>query len=185
MSAVIEILIGQAMFFFFFFFCPLIHKSPLIKMFKFAPASRKSDPCKLRGTLENPVEFAIIHTRYVSLPYLRDPPLHSCAEGSEVWHTDRMQNIYMCVIYANNTPSVFLLINLFVRVHRISIFILWTKKNYVVMWTVPSQVQLSRAEPSSLFLITTAEPSSTPLLIGRCSGAFDQNTHSRPQWLIK
>ena len=160
LSAVIEILIGQAMFFFFFFFCPLIHKSPLIKMFKFAPASRKSDPCKLRGTLENPVEFAIIHTRYVSLPYLRDPPLHSCAEGSEVWHTDRMQNIYMCVIYANNTPSVFLLINLFVRVHRISIFILWTKKKLC------SDVNSSKSSP--------AEPSRAKQLI--------PHYHSRAQF---
>lgn len=72
-------------------------------MFKFAPASRKSDPCKLRGTLVNPVEFAIIHTRYVSLPYVRDPPLHSWAEGSEAWYTDRMQNIYVCYV----TQSVF------------------------------------------------------------------------------
>lgn len=72
-------------------------------MFKFAPASRKSDPCKLRGTLVNPVEFAIIHTRYVSLPYVRDPPLHSWAEGSEAWYTDRMQNIYVRYV----TQSVF------------------------------------------------------------------------------
>ena len=100
LSAVIEILIGQAfLFFFFVFFCPLTHKSPLIKMFKSAPASRKSDPCKLRGTLVNPVEFAIIHTRYVSLPYVRDPPLHSWAEVSGAWYTDRMQNIYVCYVF--------------------------------------------------------------------------------------
>lgn len=43
-------------------------------MFKFARASRKSDPCKLRRTLVNPVEYAINHTRYVSLACLLDPP---------------------------------------------------------------------------------------------------------------